>query len=1820
MTISYTNTCGTPRVATITNTSTRRDSAITTYRYYLNGALFATTIGRNPSPSVQINSLGNNRLTVIATDTSGCIDSAFSTVNITTNAAQLYDQNIALSYVPSFINCIQLSSAPDSFLVSTSSNDTLRRPIFIWGDGTIDSFGTNQPPGTVFNHWFVNTGIFRVRIVQRSATCTDTLYGIVENLRQPTAGLIGPGPGANTGCANHTVTMRNNSSNIGAGTLFTWNWGNGSTSTQSDTQFNSPTSHTYTQRLCNGSVTLTATNSCGSSFTTWNPINISEDDLADFRIDSSNCTPGNPFTFTNLSSDRYCLLPDPKQYYWDWGDGTNTGWINTFGPNTHIYTAQGRRTVMLVTRNNCGQDTIYRSFNVTYFPQPGFYRDTTFGCNSVRIFVDDTSNAINSVRLWNFGNGFTSTSDTVTHFYNTPGIYPLTLSITNRCGTRIARDTVRVFERPYARFNDTAGGCAPLQINPSNFSLSNGPNITYFWDFGNGNTSTNRVSGIINYTIPGNYILKHRITNLCGVDSLLATIRVDTTPVSNVITDTVICAFDTLTFNNSSSNYRYLITNFGDGSALDTQTMNGIFRHVFTSPGNRVAVHRAVANGGCSARDTSIIRVRSNALANFSVNSTQACAPFTFTFSNTSLFSNKFLWYLDGVLQSTTAIMNPVFVATDSTIHRVKLVAVDSTSCFADSIERSFFTARNPIAAIQNNIDSGCGPFIDTMLNSSRFANTYSWQFGNGTSSTLQNPNTVFLPNNVRDTNYVQRLIAINWIGCRDTAFGQRKVFPLPSVRFTVNNNNGCGPLLVQFNNNSIPNDTGSIGIMNFLWSFGNGNTSVSQQVSQSFVSSNIRDTSFRVRLIGYSEHQCEARDSNLITVYPQPFVQFLATDTQGCAPLNVGFTNLSNPRDTGSINIMSFIWRLGDGVVSTTTNSNKTYFASQTRDTNYLVRLVAFTEHGCLDSVAQNIKIFPKPRVRFIQSQDSGCSPLAVQFINTSIPHDTGNIAIMQFNWSFGNNQFSAARDTAISYLERPLLDTNYRVRLIGSSEHGCLDTFFSIIKVHPLPYPFFNANRFSGCGPLTVNFTSTSTLANQHYWNFGNGFNLGLPNISNVFQAANLIDSLYNVQLYAVSNRNCFSSDTFSLPIVVRANPIADFAMSDDSICINQLSLFYNLSQGASRFKWYFGTGDSSVFYNPIYNYPPSVNPLLPTIYSVKVEATNFFNCKDSIRRNIYVFPNVIAQFTADRDSACAPLNVVFTNNSINQNRNYWEFGDGDTSNLLNPLHRYDNYSTQNIIYRAILRVSNQFGCFDYDSLNLVTIPVPFADFTPIRNNICDSGYYDLVNRSINATGYLWNFGDGTPNSTLANPRHLFRHSIYNDTSYTITLTVSNDFGCAETTTKSVFLPVKMTVLFDTLPYRIICQPSDIVMRNRTKNSFYQIWYFGDGGIKTDSQPTHTYTKAGQFGVKLVAFDINSCKDSFVSANIINVLPKPIANFTYNPVGPKVPNAIVTFTSLASPIGLSHAWQYGDGAASNLVNPVHQYIDSGFYTVTLIVNNGTCQDTSIQQIYIEPPLPIIDFTGIDTAGCGPLTVRFSQNTLHATQFRWIFDDGQESALPNPVHTFTIPGYYNITLRAFGPGGSSFLTKDSFVRVYPKPNAQFSASPRRRYLPNALFTMIDGSADAISYRYTISHDSLPFYTYTSTDQSPQFNLTVPGFYSANLVVFNSFGCSDTINRPAHIYVANEGRVLVPTAFTPNGDGINDVFMPILTGVIDTLYSFTVFNRWGGKVYQGRSITDVWDGKYMNEPAMQDAYIWLLSGKFIDGTLFEEKGNVTLLK
>lgn len=1815
-TISYSNTCGTPRTATITNTTTGADSAVSTYEFFVDGQLQSTIVGTGGT-SILLTGTGLKRISMIVTDTSGCVDSSFTTTTITTTAVQLRDQNNLLSYNPTWINCIQLANAPDSFQITTSSNDTLRRPIFIWGDGSQDVYTTDQNPNTNFSHWFTNTGIYTVRIVQRNASCTDTIYGLVSNLRQPTAGLIGPGAN-NSGCVPHTLSMTNNSSNISPGTQFTWDWGDGLTSSQNYTEKNDSITHTYTSYLCSGIARLTATNACGSSITTWNPINISDTDLAEFTIDSSNCDPTLPFTFTNISADRYCLLPDPKQYYWDWGDSTNTGWISTNAAQTHIYTTPGTKTITLITRNNCGDDTVQHSFDAVYIPIAGFIVDTTSGCGSATIFVDDTSSGYNTTRSWDFGDGTTSTADTVTHYYNTPGTYYVVLSVSNRCGTVTARDTINIYHNPIASFNDTAGGCAPHTINPANLSTSDFNPPQYYWDFGNGANSTNASPGAITYLTPGTYTLKLNVTDLCGADSLSATIVVDTIPVTSVLADTSICAFDTLWFTNTSSQYQYLITDYGDGTQ-DTQTTNGTYHHVYLSPGNRQIIYIAQSTSGCEQRDTQSILVRSSALANFTVNQTQACAPFTFTITNTSQLANQFRWYVNDTLRSITSALNPIIVNTDSTIIRIKLWAIDSTSCFADSIEQTLFTSRSPIAEIGNPLDSSCGPLIDTFNNTSQFASSYVWDFGNGNTSNLANPAETFIASLAQDTSYDILLRSINWMGCEDSALANRKVFPLPTTQFSSSVTSGCGPLNVNFTNNSTPNDTGTIQVMTFNWDFGDGNSSTSTQINHDFTADLLMDTTYYVTLLGVSEHGCTNEDSVDITVYPNPTVAFNLSDSQGCAPLTISLTNESTPNDTGSIQIMSFTWDLGDGTGSIVQNPTNTYLASLTQDSIYPIKLIGASEHNCRDSAQDAIRIFPKPTVQYTQSADSGCSPLDIQFTNNSVPHDTGSIQIMSFLWDFGNGIQSNSIDTLVRFLDQPLLDTTYSVQLIGLSEHGCRDTSTSTVTLHPKPYPFFTADRFNGCGPMTVNFTSSSTLANEYYWDFGNGFSLGQANMSQTFQSIDLSDTIYNVGLYVTSNRNCRSDDTFALPIVMRANPIANFNMSDDSICVEQLSLFYNLSQGASQFKWHFGTGDSSTLYNPVYNYPQAPNPFLPSIYSVNLEATNFFGCKDSLRRDLYVFPTVDAQIAVTPDSACAPLIAIYTNNSVSHDASFWEFGDGDTSTLENPTHRFDNYTTSVITYRTVLRASNQYGCVDYDSINLTTFPVPSADFVAIRTDICDSGYYDLVNRSVNAPQYFWDFGDGTTD-TSANPRHKFERSIYQDTSYTITLTATNRIGCSEQISRTITLPVRMVTRFDTLPFRRLCQPATVPILNRTTNALYQVWHFEDGGISTDSIPTHVFVNPGIYGVKLVSYDQNSCPDSFESAAVLEVLAKPRANFTFNPASPKMPNPNVSFNSLSTPAGLNHSWNFGDGGTAATLDPSHVYTDSGSYTITLVVTNGTCSDTIRQTIYVEPPLPTINFTAIDTAGCGPFTVQFFENTEDATSFIWIFDDGQESTDPNPIHTFALPGYYNITLRAFGPGGSSFLTQDSFIYVYPKPNAFFAASPRKRSLPSAIFTLIDGSADATRWEYLVTHDSLPQIQYSFTEQSPQFQLTVPGYYTVRLIVTNTFGCTDTSLRTALIFVTSEGRVIVPNAFTPNGDGYNETFRPIMTGVLDTGYTFQIYDRWGMKLFETHDLNAAWDGKVKDRLVLMDAYIWLVTGKFVDGTLFEEKGNVTLLR
>src|SRR5690606_37324166 len=187
--------------------------------------------------------------------------------------------------------------------------------------------GASLPAFNNLTHLYTVLGTYTVRIISQNGSCYDTIQGTVVNERIPTAGIIGPPAGGNVGCAPHTVRFINNSYNVSSSTLFQWQMGDGTSYTFSSATALDTLFHTYTEGLCNGVVSVQAYNACGSSTATWTPIFVNDRDDADFSVTTDNCDPSLPFTFLNTSTNNYCT-PSSRLFYWDFGDGSNTGWIN----------------------------------------------------------------------------------------------------------------------------------------------------------------------------------------------------------------------------------------------------------------------------------------------------------------------------------------------------------------------------------------------------------------------------------------------------------------------------------------------------------------------------------------------------------------------------------------------------------------------------------------------------------------------------------------------------------------------------------------------------------------------------------------------------------------------------------------------------------------------------------------------------------------------------------------------------------------------------------------------------------------------------------------------------------------------------------------------------------------------------------------------------------------------------------------------------------------------------------------------------------------------------------------------------------------------------------------------------------------------------------------------------------------------------------------------------------------------------------------------------------------------------------------------------
>jgi len=255
--------------------------------------------------------------------------------------------------------------------------------------------------------------------------------------------------------------------------------------------------------------------------------------------------------------------------------------------------------------------------------------------------------------------------------------------------------------------------------------------------------------------------------------------------------------------------------------------------------------------------------------------------------------------------------------------------------------------------------------------------------------------------------------------------------------------------------------------------------------------------------------------------------------------------------------------------------------------------------------------------------------------------------------------------------------------------------------------------------------------------------------------------------------------------------------------------------------------------------------------------------------------------------------------------------------------------------------------------------------------------------------------------------------------------------------------------------------------------------------------------------------------------------------------------------------------------------------------------------------------PIPIPTITASSVVDCLPSIIDFSSTTLGTPPFafKWTFGDGSTATSSQPSHQYKNEGTYDVTLTLTDQIGckGSISLKD-FITILPPAEIAYSIVPKFTTLSNATVYLIGQTPDIQSEIWDLEGIG------TSIEDTAIFTFTQIGIYPLTYSAVTLEGCSDS--RRDTIYVYENLAVFVPTCFSPNEDGINEIFIPVTTGFDPTNYNFSLFNRWGQMIFESDKPGEGWDG--LN--GTQDVYIWKLSGRSFMGTDHSYSGYTTLIR
>ncbi|MBS1509873.1 MAG: PKD domain-containing protein [Bacteroidetes bacterium] len=1545
----------------------------------------------------------------------------------------------------------------------------------------------------------------------------------------------------------------------------------------------------------------------------------------------------------------------PTQWKWDLGNGT----ISFLQNPSVTYFNPGQYTIKLVVHDaNGDSNTLIKTQYITIYgaPSVAFTGAPLTGCFPLPVnFTDQSvpnSGTINSW-LWDFGDGNSSAIQNPSHTYTGSGNFNVTLRITNSNGctkTLSKSQYVKISSGVHADFtNNTPSACnPPVTINFQNQSTGTGT-LSYQWFFGDGGTSLLANPSHV-YSLPGSYTVKLIVTNTTGcTDTLIKTNAIVIGTINAAFTGaTSVCVNTPQLFTNTSVPAPVAAAwDFGDGGT-STQ-MNPV--KAYSTPG--IYQIRMIADfGGCFDTAYSNITVLNKPTASFSAPVTASCKPpLTVNFVNTSLGAVSYNWdFGDG---GTSTVRNPVHTFTGAGNFTITLIATNANGC-SDTLQKiDYIKIQPPHVSINNLPYAGCAPLswtFSSTVNSVDPVISYHWNFGDGNTSTLPNPTHIFTAGT-----YDIQLIVTTAGGCSDTATVQSGIVATvkPVANFSANPRDVCAHVPVNFSDLSTGNVT------SWFWNFGDGATSTAPNPVHVY-----EDTGyFNITLVVCNGACCDTLKMNRY-IHINPPIAAFSVDFH-CYSKTRTFTDASIGADEWN-------WDFGDGATSTQQSPTHTF-----ADTgNYTITLTVVNHTtGCSYTKTQPIRIINE-KANFVVSDTVICKNNGINF--TAVGNNPPDIAA--YDWNFGDGNSGSNAATAHVYTQAG----TYTVQLIITDIFGCRDTLIKplYIKVDG-PTAAFTPGVSGSCLLSAISFTDQSLTDGTHpittwIWDYGDGISdtLTAPPFQHTYSGP----GVYTVSLKVKDSEGCVDATVQSNALII-SKPVAAFSSMDTLFCPGKPISFSNTSTGPGlQYTWYFGDGTTSNAATPVHNY------LADGLYTIKLVVTDQYGCTDSLTYPDYiriVSPHAIFAMS-DSVGTCPPMLVTFTNNSQNYTAVNWDFGDGTSTQTDNPTHFY----TTPGVYFAKLTVTSPGGCTDvmqkqillrgplgtftydpiggckpltvhftastHDRLSFIwdfndgttnattdsvlsytyTIPgiyvpkmilvdqggcmVPIqgpdtivvngvnANFGFVNHTFCDAATIAFSDSSVSndvITGYAWDFGDGFT-SSQQHPTHAYAAPGL----YYPKLVVSTQMGCTDSMTN--IAPVKIV----SSPQAVVnntgsgCTPLTVTYSGSLlvpdTSAIQWVWNFGNGQSSTVQNPApQQYTVAGTYTALLIATNSSGCKDTVtqtIDAYVVPMVDAGLDTLVCRGSG----------TLLSGNGAATYSWSPSAGlSCTTCAKPFAQPTVATTYRVVGTTINGCINSDSVV-VKVKQPFTMLNSNG-DTLCKGNSTRLFASG---AATYNWSPSSGLSNVTSaTPVAT----PQTTTTYRVIGTDDKGCFKDTGFVtvKVYPIPTVE-AGTDKNINVGQSIDLIPAISADVTSVNWTPTKGIIQTH-YPGVTVKPQETTQYM------VEVANAGGCKSRDNVTVFV-TCNGSNVFIPNTFSPNGDGVNDIFYPRGTGLF-SIKTFRVFNRWGEVVYEkngfyANDAASGWNGTFKGLKQNPDVYVYTIEILCDNSTVLTMKGNVALIQ